>query len=229
VVVLFLAKTGLGVGLDGLKVLLDASVENDVLEKVKSIVESDRRVRDIVTIQGRNSGKYRFLTLDLVPVSYDLREAEATAADLKERIRAEVGNVDQVNIDFTVEEKDRLYAAVPLEEDWNTVSPRLGNACNFELLEIGLPGQEVIARERMVNPARDAASGREVRAAVFLARQGVDVLLLREPLQGNDARYVFEPNRVETLLRPDAATLEDAGNALREYVAGTRAGRDRPG
>lgn len=230
VVVLFLAQTGLSVGLDGLKVLLDASVENDVLDKVKAIVDSDRRVRDVISIQGRNSGKYRFLSLYLVPVSYDLRQAEATAAGLKEKIRAEVPNVDQVAIDFSSEERDRLYAAVPLEDDWSTVSPGMGDAVNFELLEIALPGLEVTARERMANPGRDAASGREVRAAVFLARQGAEAVLVRQPMQGNEARFVLEPNGITWLERPEVNSLEQAEGALREYAkAGRTAGGEPEG
>lgn len=110
---IIVAWVGIVVALDGIKVLLDVSLEGEVLDKVKSIVSSDRRIRDIISVQGRNSGKYRFLSLSLVPMSYDLREAEVTASDLKARIRAEVTNVDQVSIDFTVEEKSRLYAAIP--------------------------------------------------------------------------------------------------------------------
>ncbi len=219
VVVAFLVKAGFEVALDGIKVLLDASVEREVLDEVESIVRSDRRVRDVVSVQGRNSGRFRFLSLLLVPVSFDLREAEAIAADLKEKIHAGVENVDQISIDFTVEEEDRIYMAVPLEEDGSVVSPSLGGASGFELLEMGLPGLEVVARERVSNPARDAASGREVRAAVFLARQGAEAVLVRESLAAGDARFVFEPNGVAWLERPEAASLELAEGALREYAA----------
>jgi predicted Fe-Mo cluster-binding NifX family protein len=218
VVVAFLVKTGLGVALEGLKVLLDASVEGEVLDKVKSIVSSDRRIRDIVSVQGRNSGKYRFLSLSLVPMSYDLREAEVTASDLKARIRAEVTNVDQVTIDFTVEERSRLYAAVPLQEDGDTVSRRLEDAACFEFLELLLPGGEVSTRERIANPARDAAHGREVRTAVFLARQGAETVLVREAMEGKEARLVFEPNGVAWLERPDVSSLEQAEAALRQHA-----------
>jgi cation diffusion facilitator family transporter len=219
VVVAFLVKAGIEVTLDGIKVLLDASVEREVLDEVESIVKSDRRVRDIVSVQGRNSGRFRFLYLQLVPVSFDLREAEAAAADLKEKIRAGVENVDQISIDFTVVERERVYVALPLEEDGSTVSLRLGDARDFGLLEVALPGLEVTVRERVANPARDAVSGREVRAAVFLSRQGAEVVLVRESLAAGEARFVFEPNGVAWLERPEAASMELAEGALREYAA----------
>lgn len=228
VVVVFLVKAGIEVTVDGIKVLLDASVEKEVLEQVREIVASDRRVRDIVSLQGRNSGRFRFLSLLLVPVSFDLREAEAVAEELKERIRSEVENVDQVAVDFTVREADRFYAAVPLEGG-GEVSPRLGDAAGFELLEMELPGREVTVRKRVANPARGAAGGRGLRAAVFLAREGVDAVLVREDMRGNDARFVLELNGILWLERPEAEELDQAEAALRDFAATRSEREDEPG
>ena len=87
-----------------------------------------------------------------------------------------------------------------------------------EFLEYLLPGGEVGTRERMNNPARDAAHGREIRAAVFLARQGAETVLVREAMEVNEARLVFEPNGVAWLERPDISTLEQAEAALRRHA-----------
>ncbi|MDY6794162.1 MAG: cation diffusion facilitator family transporter [Actinomycetota bacterium] len=122
VVVAFLIKTGIGVTLESLKVLLDASIEKDVLDGVRRLAEEDPRVRDVIDVTGRNSGGYRFLSLTLVPASYDLREAESTAGELGDKIRHEVENVDQVGVEFTQEERTRVLGAVPLQEDGDTVA-----------------------------------------------------------------------------------------------------------
>lgn len=67
VVVVFLVWSGIGVTVDGLKVLLDASIEKEVLHKAREIVQADPRVREVLGVLGRNSGSYRFLTVSLVP------------------------------------------------------------------------------------------------------------------------------------------------------------------
>ena len=115
---------------------------------------------------------------------------------------------------------DRLYAAIPLAEDLETVSPRLGDAAGFELQEIDASVREVTARERVDNPAREAAARKDVRAAVFLARRGIEAVLVREDLGGSEARFVLEQNGVAWLERPGAATVEQAEAALLE-LAGT--------
>lgn len=98
------------------------------------------------------------------------------------------------------------------------MSERLEDASSFEFLEFLLPGGEVNTRERIDNPARDAAHGREMRTAVFLARQGAETILVREAMEGKEARLVFEPNEVAWLEHPDASSLEQAETALRQHA-----------
>lgn len=78
----------------------------------------------------------------------------------------------------------------------------------------------MVGRENVANPVDREARGRGARVAVFLARQGVDVLLTIEDDLGNGARYVLEANGVETIARPGLSLLDDALRALSENVAG---------
>lgn len=90
VVVAFLAFSGVEVMVGGIKVLLDASIEEEVLEKARGIAWDHPLVKDVVSVEGRNSGSYRFLELSLVPRDYDLRDAEKISADLKASICEEI-------------------------------------------------------------------------------------------------------------------------------------------
>ena len=222
VVVAFLIKTGIEVTLESLKVLLDASIEKDLLARVRELVEEDSRVRDVIGITGRNSGSYRFLSLSLVPVSYDLKEAERAAHELSDKIHREIENVDRVNVDFTVEERTRILGAVLVEKDGNTLAPGFEDAPLVLFIEMALPEWKEVSRRQEANPVPAALHGRGVRLAVFLARRGVDVLLNRESLRGEDASYVLESNRVEVLFRPDIVSVEDAEDAIRRYAAQDR-------
>jgi len=49
---------GVTISLDALKVLLDASVEREILQKVRSIAEADGRVREESARQGISKGVY---------------------------------------------------------------------------------------------------------------------------------------------------------------------------
>ncbi len=84
-VVALLVWFGVTISLDGLKVLLDASVEKDVLEKVRSIAEDDDRVRQVFEVEGRNSGSFRFVDLNLTLATHDLREATAVSREIEDR------------------------------------------------------------------------------------------------------------------------------------------------
>ncbi len=87
VIVLILAYSGGQVILDALKVLLDASIEKDVMDAATKAAEADPRVRRVVRVDGRNSGSYRFLHVIVVPEAYDLRDAEASADSIRESIK----------------------------------------------------------------------------------------------------------------------------------------------
>ncbi|RJP30531.1 MAG: cation diffusion facilitator family transporter [Actinobacteria bacterium] len=215
VVVAFLIKTGIEVTLESLKVLLDASIERDVLARVRELVMEDPHVREVVTITGRNSGSHRFIDLSLVPLSYDLKEAERTSHALSEKIRREIDNVDQVNVDFTVEESKHILGAVLLEGDGTTPALGYEEAPLVLFVEIALPERTVLYRRQEVNPAVEAPRGRGIRLAVFLSRSGIDVLLTRQSLHGDDALYVLESNGVEVVFRPDIISIEDAVEAIR--------------
>ena len=219
VVVAFLIKTGIEVTLESVKVLLDASIEKDLLARVRELAQEDPRVRDVIDITGRNSGSYRFLSLSLVPVSYDLQEAEKTAREIGDEIRREIENVDRVSVEFAVEERTRILGAVLLEEDGEAVARRFEQASRVLFIEMALPEGKEVSRRQEPSPASAAPHGRGVRLAVFLARRGVDVLVSRDSLQGEDASYVLEVNRVEVLVRPDIVSAGDAVDAMRDYAA----------
>jgi cation diffusion facilitator family transporter len=71
-IVPFIAKSGWDLAADGMKVLLDASLDAETLGQVRSIIESFPGVRGVKAVVGRNSGRYRFLQADIVVGTGDL-------------------------------------------------------------------------------------------------------------------------------------------------------------
>jgi cation diffusion facilitator family transporter len=98
VVVALLVWSGFTVVLEGLRVLLDASLDDEVLQEVRACAESQPGIRSVAAVEGRNSGSYRFVTLSVVPEQTSLSEAERTTAELTAAVRRRVERVDRVEV-----------------------------------------------------------------------------------------------------------------------------------
>jgi cation diffusion facilitator family transporter len=214
VVVVFLIWAGINVTINGAKVLLDASIEREVLFEVKELAEAHPGVKKVLRVEGRNSGSYRFLNVSLVPRSRDLEKANHVAEEIRDIISREIANVDRVNIELQVERKESILCAAPLDEDGSTVSLHFGEAYAFALIEIKLPEGELLARNTLVNPFGRLLKGKGVKVAEFLAQQGVELIMIRQHLEGKGAHYALEAQGIMEFLRPGIVKLEDAEKEL---------------
>ena len=214
VVALYLAWTGVQVGLEGLKVLLDVSVEEAVLDRAREAAQATPGVREVREVLGRNSGSYRFLTVSVVPATYDLHEAGEVASDVRRAVEEAVEKVDRVRVEFVTEGESRLLCAVPLLEDGVTLPGRFEDAASYALLELDTGSGEVLSRDEVSNPHAADPGSEGVKPAVFLSLRGVDVLLTREKMGGRGASYVLEENGVKLAELPGAGDLAAAEQAL---------------
>jgi cation diffusion facilitator family transporter len=99
-VVALLAWTGVEVLLDALRVLLDASLERDVLDQIRVCVEEQPGVRRVLTVRGRNSGAYRFVNLTVVPEGPDLDHAERILGGVRRVVRERFENIDRIDVEL---------------------------------------------------------------------------------------------------------------------------------
>ncbi|MDY6794161.1 MAG: cation diffusion facilitator family transporter [Actinomycetota bacterium] len=225
--VLIVIWMGGKVVLDGLRVLLDASLEKDVLERARAIAGRERGVREVLEVEGRNSGSYRFINLMLELYTCDLREAEAIAADIKERLRAGIENVDRISVDFSVGSGRKAICAVPLGEDDYAVSSSFEDAPRFGLLEIEAGGRNVALSRVVDNPFPGGEEERGVRVAVFLALLGVVVLLVREPPTTDGVSDTLDAYEVRVVVEPDVSNLEESESLMAERSSSLIGGGDR--
>jgi cation diffusion facilitator family transporter len=219
VVVAILFWSGVGVIHDAVKVLLDASIEKDVLDKARQIAEADPQVRSVVDVQGRNSGSYRFLELAVVPEEYDLRNSEELAEKLRQAIRKEIENVDDVVFDFTVEPGANALYGVPLD-DAGGLAHDLASASSFEMIEVDPDGKSVVSKRTLASTVPADAPARGARQAVFLARRGLDVLVTTEKDVDSAPYQVLDANEVKVVSRPDIGTLAEVEVELPQADSG---------
>lgn len=207
-IVPFIAKSGWDLMVDGMKVLLDASLDAETLAQVRALVEAYPRVAGVKSVVGRNSGRYRFLQADIEVHTTDLKKAHRLSEELEEAIRAAVSNVERVVIHYEPRVKTSHVYGVPLEDPTGTVSDHLGRAPYFAIIEVSADEGDLLRQEIVANPHRDLEKQKGIEVAKMLVRQGVDVLLVKESLEGRGPSFVLADAGVETRLSESSMLQE---------------------
>jgi cation diffusion facilitator family transporter len=220
IVVAALFWSGLQVTRDGLRVLLDASIEKEIIDQIREYAEGTPGIREVSRVTGRNSGSYRFVELSVVPISTDLREAEKAVEDLKKTVRDRIEHVDRIDVEFSVAPDNSVVTAVPLAADRNSLSEDFGGAPFFAIFEVATPERKITREEILPNPAREKSDGRDIATAVFLANQEATTVLFRGSSPSEGATYVLEANGI-SLVRPgeEAAGIDGVRKGLEEWWA----------
>ena len=209
VIVVLIAKTGWDLLLDGMRVLLDASLDSETLDQVRAVVDAEPTVTEVRSLVGRNAGRYRFLELDLSLRVDDLERAHAISQRLERTIRDQVPHVERVLIHYEPQVRTHLRYAVPLADTRGRVSAHFGESPYFALVTMRLADGQFEHQEILANPHQAVEKAKGIRVAEWLVGQNADVALLREDVQGKGPAYVFADAGVETRLTP-AATLSEA-------------------
>jgi cation diffusion facilitator family transporter len=197
VVVVFIAWAGWELLADGMRVLLDASLDAETLTRVRGLMEDEPAIAAVKSVTGRNAGRYRFLEAEVTLRTHDLDKAHAISQRLEENIRREIAHVDRVLIHYEPTAKERIRYAVPLADLIGTISQHFGEAPYFVLVTIRLSDGEVERQEVVANAHTKLPKAKGIQVAEWLVRQKVDVVLVKESLHNKGPEYVFANAGVE--------------------------------
>ncbi|MDD3142463.1 MAG: cation diffusion facilitator family transporter [Lachnospiraceae bacterium] len=200
IVVIFIAKTGFEILKDGVKVLLDASVDYETLSKTEKIILNTPQVVEIKSLTGRNSGRFKFIESNIIIKTHNLDKAHIIADKIEENIKKEVRNIDQVLIHYEPMRKEEIVYAIPLMEDKESISPHFGEAPWFMLI-IFKNGQKTANRIKVIqNPCIKEEKGKGILAAEFLLQNSIDVVIVKKDFFGKGPAYVFSDANVEVMI-----------------------------
>ena len=216
-IVPFIAKSGWDLLADGMKVLLDASLDAETLDEVRAVAESFPGVAQVKSVVGRNSGRYRFLQADVVVRTSDLDKAHRLSEGLEEAIKAGVSNVERVVIHYEPEVRTSFKYGVPLQDPGGVVSEHLGKAPYFALIELSAHDGSLLRQEILANHYGSEEKQKGLLVARMLVEQGVDVLLLKESLEGKGPSYVLADAGVVSRLTQASSLAEILGELGREH------------
>jgi len=214
-VVFFITRTGWELLKDGMRVLLDASLDYETLAQVRQIIENDPAIVQIKTLTGRNSGRYRFLEAEVTLRIDDLKRAHDVSQRIEKAIRAEVPHVERVLIHYEPTVPIYRCYAFPLTTPDGSLSEHFGEAPYFELIRLRLSDREFEKEEVIQNPYRELSKAKGLRVAEWLVSQKVDRVVLKENLKGKGPEYVFADAGVE-MIYTKAASVSSALDEMSE-------------
>jgi cation diffusion facilitator family transporter len=209
VVVVAIAKTGWEMLSDGMRVLLDASLDPDTLLEIRETILGDPAVSEVKWVTGRNAGRFRFVEAEAVLRVQDLDKAEAATRRVETEIRRRVPHIERVLIHTEPMARTHLRYAAPLVDPGGTLSEHFGEAPYFALIVVRLADGQVEAQQILTNPYQEEERAKGIRVAEWLVAQKVDIVLVKQSLQGKGPVYVFGDAGVE-LRQTDASTLDEA-------------------
>jgi predicted Fe-Mo cluster-binding NifX family protein len=209
VVLIFIAHAGIVIFIDAMRVLLDASLDFETMDKVKNIILSDPHVKSVRSLTGRNSGSYKFIESEVVINVRELEKAHAISKKIEEDIMDDITHVDHVLIHYEPVYKETISFALPLENIHGKISQHFGEAPNFALITVKAEDKTVISQEIIYNPFLSVERGKGIMVAEFLIKRGIDVLLLKEKFEGKGPEYALANSDVDVVIT-EAETMYEA-------------------
>jgi cation diffusion facilitator family transporter len=194
---------------DGVRVLLDASLDAETMRTIRSTLDSHPGVAGVMFLTGRNAGRFRFVETALTLKTDNLRKAHRISGEIEDAIRREVPHVERVLIHAEPSQPESILVAMPLADVSGTLSSHFGEAPFYAFERVRVDSGKSENREVLVNPFASVPKGKGVRVAEWLIERRIDLVLVREPLKGKGPGYALESAGVEVRVM-DAARISEA-------------------
>ena len=208
-IVVLIAKTGWELLSDGMRVLLDASLDAKTLEEVRGIIDSDPAVTKTLSLVGRNAGRYRFLEAEVSMRVENLEKAHAVGQRIERAIRDQVSHIDRVLLHYEPQLCTHVRYAAPLADVNGTLSKHFGEAPFFGFVTARVADHETERQEILANPHLKEEKAKGIKVAEWLVGLKTDHILLREDVHGRGPAYVFADAGV-IIHQTEAPTLAEA-------------------
>ncbi len=214
IIVVIIAWSGGKILIDGIRVLLDASLDYKTLSIAEKLILAEPQVMEIPHLMGRNSGRYKFIEADIFLKTHDLDKAHFIAHRIETNIKRQIKNVDRVLIHYEPSKKENFIYAVPLTDaNQHRISRHFGEAPYFGLITVRIKDQKAIEQKIVENPFTQVEHGKGILVAEFLNKHQIDVIITRESFEGKGPYYVFSSAAVDNLLTEEE-TVEKAMERL---------------
>jgi cation diffusion facilitator family transporter len=224
IIVLLIARVGVKIALDAIRVLLDASLDFRTLNTIREIIQATPQVSKIKSLTGRNSGRFKFIEAEVTLKVKELDKAHYVANQIENRIKSLVPQVDRVLLHYEPMEREIRVVALPVEEDRVHLSEHFGEAPYFLLLTIRNQDRRLLEERLLPNPHRLVKTGKGIKVSEWLVGLGVDEVYLAKSLEHKGPYYVFADAGVH-MEKTDETEVARLKTGLIAPGAETEAGR----
>jgi len=207
-IAVFVGFAAWGLLVQSMRVLLDASIDRQTLDKIRSLIASEPLVAAILDLEGRNSGRYIFVEARVAMKGADLKRAHRASEQIERRIKGEISHVDRVLIHYEPAAKTLFRYIVALADRGSTISDHFGKSPYFALLEIDPAKKTILRQEVIANPHVGLEKGKGLKVAELLLRHKPDVVVTRESLAGKGPGYALAEAGTE-IAQTDLTSLDE--------------------
>ena len=216
VVAVFIGWAGGRIAFDAVRVLLDASLDFETLDKIRTIIMEMAQVANINQLRGRNSGRYTFIEADVSLRVKELERSHMVSHEIEQRIRHAIPNVDSVLIHCEPLKKERIVVAVPLQQNRENLSEHFGEAPFFYIGTIRESDGQVMQEKFIANPFSHEEKGKGIKVSKWLLQQDVDRIFTASTMEGKGPGYVFSDAGVPVSVVEGGVLSEIKGTWARE-------------
>jgi len=197
IIVVLIGWVGVRIAVDAIRVLLDASLDVDTLDRIRELIRESPQVDKIISLKGRNSGRYKFIEADLALKVKELDKAHFLANQIEQRLKQQVPNVDHVLIHYEPVTKATRLVALPVTADKENLSEHFGEAPYFFLLTLKNEDGRVLEEKWLVNQFQNEEKAKGIKVSEWLVGLGVDEVITAKGLEHRGPYYVLSDNQVE--------------------------------
>jgi predicted Fe-Mo cluster-binding NifX family protein len=214
-ILIFIARAGWELLSDGMRVLLDASIDFSTLDSIRKIIKSEPMVSEIESLVGTNAGRFRFIQATITLNTDNLERAHRISEDIEIIIRKKLKHVEKVIIHYGPQERTHVRVAFPLEDRKDRISMHFGEAPYFGIVHIRCKDKEIEKQEIIENPHQLVGTAKGIRVAEWLVKQGVEHVGMKEDVSHKGPGYVLSNGGVKIHI----ISAGEIGQAISEIMA----------
>ena len=100
IIIILIARLGWTILSDSVKVLLDASIKDEMLDDIRKVFFNFSPVKDVTQLSGRCSGRYKFVEAEIILDIEKLQEAHDICSSIEEEVYDSFPEVDKLLIHY---------------------------------------------------------------------------------------------------------------------------------
>ncbi len=199
-ILVFIARAGWELLSDGMRVLLDASIDFATLDQIQKIIKKEPLVDQITSLTGRNAGRFQFIHAGVTVKTRHLEKAHQVSEQLEKKIREQIPHIEKITILYEPQQRELARIALPLADENGRISAHFGEAPYFGMVHVRHRDQTITRQKIVGNPHAETETAKGIRVAEWLVDFGVDHVGMKEDISHKGPGYVLANAGIKTHL-----------------------------